>query len=66
MDEISKIITPDTSFLKVEIIKEGIEQNVYFSLDGKWLKLKPVDVSQKWDFQNITQNKMYVDAQYNF
>ncbi|MBP8754298.1 MAG: hypothetical protein WAU21_05335 [Chitinophagales bacterium] len=66
LDEISKIITPDTSFLKVEIIKEGIEQNVYFSLDGKWLKLKPVDVSQKWDFQNITQNKMYVDAQYNF
>lgn len=66
LDEISKIITADTSFLKVEIIKEGIEQNVYFSLDGKWLKLKPVDVTEKWNFQNITQNTMYVNAHYDF
>ena len=31
LDEISEIFTGDTSFYKVEILKDGLEQNLFFS-----------------------------------
>src|SRR5690554_7152241 len=41
LDEISEIFTNDTSFLKVEILKDGLEQNLFFTTDGKWYKSTP-------------------------
>ncbi len=66
LDEISKIVTADTSFLKVEVIKDGIEQNLYFTLDGKWFKMKPVGVSDKWNLQSVAQTQKYTEANYHF
>lgn len=40
IDEISEVSANDTTFLKVEVIKDGIEQNLYFTKDGKWFKIK--------------------------
>jgi DNA-binding beta-propeller fold protein YncE len=38
IDECSFVETPDTSYYKVEIIHNGIEQNLYFTLEGKYYK----------------------------
>lgn len=56
LDEISQIVTNDTSFLKVEILKDGIEQNIYFTNEGKNFKIKPIDISSTIDFNAINRN----------
>lgn len=66
LDEVSLVETKDTSFLKVEILKEGIEQNLYFTTDGKWYKIKPIEVSSIIDFTAIEKNSMYKSANYKF
>lgn len=48
IDEYSKITTADTSFIRVEIIKEGMERNIYFTPDGKWYKTKSDFTEGKW------------------
>ncbi len=45
IDEFSRVVTADTTFIRVEIIKEGIERNVYFTEDGKWY-------SSEWKFSD--------------
>ena len=35
LDEISEISTKDTSFIKVEILKDGVEKNLFYSLQGE-------------------------------
>lgn len=66
LDEVSQVLTNDTTFLKVEVVKDGIEQNLYFTNDGSWLKLKPIDVSSTLDLNAITENTMYKLAKYQF
>ena len=66
LDEVSQVKTNDTTFLKVEILKDGIEQNVYFTNDGKWFKIKPIDVSSTLDFNAVEKNPMYKSAKYKF
>jgi len=65
IDEFSKIITKDTNFIKVEILKDGIEQNTYFTENGKWYKIRPIDVSSTFDFNLIQKNKTYQKANYS-
>ncbi len=43
IDEFSRIITADTTFLHVEIVKEGIQRNIYFTEEGK-------KYSTEWNF----------------
>lgn len=66
LDEVSQIVTNDTSFLKVEILKEGIEKNLYFTNDGKNFKLKPVELSSTLDFNMTNNNPMFLSAKYQF
>lgn len=66
IDEISEIQTNDTAFIKVELLKEGIEQNLYFTNDGKWFKIKPIDVTSTIDFKLLEKNKVYKSAKYTF
>lgn len=66
LDEISQVKTNDTTFLKVEILKDGIEQNLYFTNDGKWFKIKPIDVSSTLDFNALEKNTMYNSVKYKF
>ena len=66
IDEVSEVIASDTSFLKVEVIKDGIEQNLYFTQDGKWYKIKPIDVASQINFTAIEKNDAYVSSGYDF
>lgn len=66
IDEASLIKTIDNSFYKVEMIKDGIEQNLYFTKEGNWFKFNTLELSDKWDLTPFTQNKNYVNSGYNF
>jgi hypothetical protein len=59
LDEISEINTSDTSFLKVELIKDGIEQNLYFTMDGKWFKMKSLNVNDELHLDKIGNYSSY-------
>lgn len=65
LDEISVVTTGDTSFLKVEVVKDGIEQNLYFTSDGKWFKLKTILASEKMNTGSISKNSQYQLLGYN-
>lgn len=66
LDEISLVELADTSFLKVEIVKDGLEQNLYFTLEGKWYKANSIVVSNKWNVKNLSKSSLYRDSEYNF
>lgn len=53
LDEIALVTTADTSFLKVEVLQDGVEQNLYFTTTGR--KYKPVDLlaSDKWTLATL-------------
>ncbi len=66
IDAIAGITTQDTSFLKVEIVKDEVEQNCYFTHDGKWLKIMPIDITSTFDYSVLEENKTYRAMGYNF
>lgn len=66
IDEAAEIRTADTSFYKLEVIKDGIEQNLYFTKDGKWFKFNALNISDKWDLSAQLQNSNYTKSGYNF
>ncbi len=53
LDEIDLVTTPDTAFLKAEVMREGVELNVFFTTDGK--KYKPVALlaSDQWTLNDL-------------
>ncbi len=66
LDEISMVTAFDTSFLKVEIIKEGYEQNIYFTDDGKWYKTKTWTPAEPWDAGKLKATPAFRKAEYHF
>lgn len=66
LDEVSQVMANDTTFLKVEIIKDGIEQNLYFTNDGAWFKIKSFDSTTTFDFNEIEKNTIYKSAKFKF
>lgn len=66
LDEISEIFTGDTSFYKVEILKDGLEQNLFFTTDGKWYKSTPFAISDQWTRDDLEKTSLYDNAAYNF
>lgn len=66
IDEFALVQTKDTSFIKAELVRNGIEENVFFTLEGKWFKLKSYVVSESWNCENISQNAYNQSAIYNF
>ena len=66
LDEISEIFTGDTSFLKIEILKDGLEQNLFFTTDGKWYKSTPFAISDKWTRDEMEKIGLYADAPYTY
>lgn len=66
LDEVSEVKANDTLFLKAEIMKDGIEQNLYFTSDGKWFKMKPIDKASRWDVNKLTDNDVYAGSDYAF
>jgi hypothetical protein len=66
VDEFALVKNKDTTFIKAELMKNGIEENTFFTLDGKWFKLKSYVVSESWNCDNLAQNSYYQSAPYNF
>jgi uncharacterized protein YjiK len=56
----------DTAFYKFELMKGGIEENVYFSLDGKYYKPNNIPISETWTKKNLTSVNKNKSAPYNF
>ncbi len=65
-DEISRVIMPDTTFLKVELVNNGIEHNLYFTNDGKWYKIKPLNSDENFDIAHIRETMVYNRSAYQF
>ena len=42
------VFNGDTTYYKVELLKNGIEENVYFTLDGKYYRPSNMAVSEYW------------------
>lgn len=66
IDEYSYIKTYDTAFYKVEIINSGVENNIYFSLDGKYYKAKNAGTKDGWSVDLLSQSATYQKSAYNF
>lgn len=56
LDDLSLIKTGDTAFFKVEVVKDGIEQNLYFTEEGKWYKFNSLSTTDKWDVHLLKEN----------
>lgn len=66
IDEYSQVSINDTTLYKFELVKDGIEQNVYFTNTGKLYKAKSFLASDKWNSDILKNNKMYETSPYNF
>lgn len=66
VDEYAKVTRGDTAFYKVELMKEGVEENVYFSLEGKYFKMGNVVVDEPWTKGDLMQLPLFTSAPYDF
>ncbi|MBN2520606.1 MAG: SdiA-regulated domain-containing protein [Bacteroidales bacterium] len=65
IDEYTQVWINDTTLYKVELVKDGIEQNVYFTLTGKLYKAKNFLASDKWNSAVLKNNTIYLNCPYN-
>lgn len=66
LEEFSKVKTNDTSYIKVEIFKEGIEQNIYFTNGGEKYKVKTPNKDHHIDYAAIAESESFQVENYNF
>lgn len=66
VDEFAMVKTQDTSFYKAEMVKSGIEENVYFTLDGKYYRPKNLIVNEDWDLKTLASSSYFKNAPYSF
>lgn len=59
IDEFALVEMLDISFYKAEILHDGIEENVYFTLDGKYYKAKNMVLNEFWDISSLKKNNYY-------
>lgn len=66
MDDFQLVETPDTAFYVVEMVKNGIEENVYFTTDGAYYR--PANMSAGEKLNNELTESLYSIRQppYNF
>ncbi|KAF0236374.1 MAG: hypothetical protein FD181_2811 [Prolixibacteraceae bacterium] len=65
-DELHLVETKDTSFYKVEMMKTGIEENVYFTTDGKYYKPSNLIFNENWTTDNLSVAFNNEKLPYNF
>ncbi|MDP2888081.1 MAG: SdiA-regulated domain-containing protein [Bacteroidota bacterium] len=66
VDEFALIEMADTLFYKVELIQDGVEENSYFALDGKYYHKKNMVTDENWAIAYLSQSANYKSAPYNF
>jgi len=65
IDEFALVEMPDTSFYKAEILRDGIEENVYFTLNGKYYKTKNIVLNESWNIASLEKSEYYSKSAYN-
>ena len=65
-DESHLVETKDTSFYKVEMLKNAIEENVYFTTDGKYYKPSNLIYNENWTSGNLSVAFKNEKLPYNF
>lgn len=66
VDEYVLVEMKDTSFYKVELMQEGVEENTYFALDGKYYHIRNMVMDENWTITYLSQAANYKDAPFNF
>ena len=66
IDEYSRVELSDTSFYKVELLKNGIEENAFFTSDGKWFRIKNFVSNEQWNSENLQDIEYYKQSNYNY
>jgi len=64
-DEFILVELQDTSFYKAEILRNGVEENVYFTLDGKYYKAKNLALDASWNITSLEKNTLYNTSGYS-
>lgn len=65
-DEHSLIEMGDTSFYKFELIKGGVEQNAYFTTDGKYFRYTGISAIKNSVFREIARSEVYARSRYAY
>ncbi len=58
IDEIDLISTTDTAFLKVELVMDGLEQNLYFTTTGRKYKPAALLASDGWSLSELKSHDL--------
>lgn len=66
LDEILLVNTGDTTFYNVELLKNGIEANVYFTSDGKYYRPFNLAASDLWTKEMLETDFSIKRFSYNF
>ena len=66
VDDYSLVKMADTSFYKVELIRDGVEENAYFTRDGKYYHSKNNVNDEPWNLETLQSLAVYKNASYNF
>lgn len=65
-DEYTLIDLGDTAFYKFEMLKAGVEQNVYFSLSGKYFDSEGLAIVRDKEVGELAKSDGYSSALYDF
>lgn len=66
IDEYSLIETKDTSFVKLELLKHGVEESMFFTLDGKFYKFKSYVTTEPWSAKELKKSAYNSTLPYDF
>lgn len=66
IDEYALVEMKDTSFYKIELMQDGVEENTYFALDGKYYHMKNMVMDENWTIASLSQSANYKNASYDF
>lgn len=64
IDEFALVEMHDTSFYKVEVLLDGVEENIYFTLKGKYYKTKNMVLNESWNIASLKKNEWYKHTNY--
>lgn len=66
VDEYAFVEMPNDSFYKVELINDGLEENLYFTLQGKYVKTNSLKTDKSWTSRDISEKKKKKHITYDF
>lgn len=65
IDEYALIETKDTSFVKLEVVKNGVEETLFFTQTGKFYKFKNFATTESWSKEMLKNCDYYASLSYD-